>query len=577
MQETKSGAQIVWESLLQEGVEVFFGIPGGATIPIFDALAKYEYPIHHVLSTHEQGAAHMADGYARATGKVGVCMATSGPGATNLITGLTNAYMDSSPVVAITGQVPTSLLGRDGFQEADVQGITMPVTKHNYLVTDIADLASALKEAFFIARTGRPGPVLVDICKDVQQAEIAFEYPQTPDLPGYNPVLTAADPEDIARAASLLNDSERPVIIAGHGVILAQAEDELRILAEKANIPVATSLLGVSAIPQTHPLSIGWGGMHGEAYTNYAIQESDVILVVGARLDDRLTGVFSTFASKARILHIDLDPSEVGKNVHIDTALVGDALLTLQQLRPLINPNEHPTWLKQIAEWREDTDKRDLLAQETDELVPPFIIRQIWHLTNDGECTVVTDVGQHQMWEAQYFFHTRKRSLITSGGLGTMGFGLPAAIGAQKGRPEENVWLVAGDGGFQMTMSELSTVVKEGLPIKIAIIDNGHLGMVRQWQELFHNKRYSGTPLLNPDFIKIADAYGIPGLVVKHKGDVESAIKQAQAHPGPFLIDFHVAHFANVFPMVGPGMSNVDMIRRPATSKPNEEQEGEAS
>ena len=576
MQETKSGAQIVWESLLQEGVEVVFGIPGGATIPIYDALAKHEYPIRHVLATHEQGASHMADGYARATGKVGVCMATSGPGATNLVTGLANAYLDSSPMVAITGQVPTSLLGRDAFQEADVHGVSMPVTKHNYLVTDIAELPMVMKEAFFIARTGRPGPVLVDICKDVQQAEMVYEVPEALDLPGYKPVLTAADPQDIERAADLLNQAERPVIVAGHGLMLAQAEDELTKLAEKTNIPVATTLLGVGAFPQTHHLSIGWGGMHGEAFTNYAIQESDVILVVGARMDDRLTGVFTTFASKARVLHIDLDPAEVGKNIHIDTALVGDALLTLQQMLPLIRSNEHPAWLNQIEEWRSETDKRDLLAQETDDLVPPFIIRELWYATNEGDCTVVTDVGQHQMWEAQYFFHTKKRSLITSGGLGTMGFGLPAAIGAQMGLPEEPIWLVAGDGGFQMTMAELSTVAKENLPIKIVIINNGHLGMVRQWQELFHSKRYSGTPLHNPDFVKIADAYGIPAVVVKATEDVTDAIKQAKAHQGPFLIEFQVAHFANVFPMVAPGKSNVDMIRRPVTLDPNEEYEREA-
>ncbi len=575
MQERKSGAQIVWESLLHEGVEVVFGIPGGSTIPIYDALAKYDYPIRHVLTTHEQGAAHMADGYARATGKVGVCLATSGPGATNLVTGLATAHMDSSPVVAITGQVPTSLLGRDAFQEADVHGVTMPVTKHNYLVTDIAELPGILREAFFIARTGRPGPVLVDICKDVQQAEMDYEIPETMDLPGYNPVLTAAPEDDLERAAHLLNHAEKPVIVAGHGVMLARAETELQRLAEKANIPVASSLLGVGAIPQTHPLSIGWGGMHGEAYTNYAMQESDVILVVGARLDDRLTGVVSSFASKAQIIHIDLDPAEVGKNLRIDTPLVGDALLTLRALLPLVEAKEHPAWLAQIRDWRNDTDQRDLLAQETDELVPPFIVRELWHVTNEGECTIVTDVGQHQMWEAQYFLHTRRRSLITSGGLGTMGFGLPAAIGAQMGMPDELIWVIAGDGGFQMTMPELSTVAKEGLPLKICIFNNGHLGMVRQWQELFHNRRYAGTPLHNPDFVKIADAYGIPALMVNNKADVDAALKKAQAHDGPFLIEFQVAHFANVFPMVAPGKSNVDMIRRPITLNGSEDDEGE--
>ena len=563
MREKKIGAQIVWESLLHEGVEVVFGLPGGAILPVYDALAKYEYPIRHVLVTHEQGAAHMADGYARATGRVGVCMATSGPGATNLITGLATANMDSSPVVAITGQVSTALLGRDGFQEADIQGISLPVTKHNYLVTDIHDLPDALKEAFYIARTGRPGPVLVDICKDVQQVDMEVEYPTDVNLPGYNPTLSAANPEAIARAGRLINEAERPLIVAGRGVAIARAEAELRQLAEKANIPVATSLLGISTFPETHPLSIGMGGMHGEAFTNFALQECDVLVAIGARLDDRLTGAFSTFAPKARIVHIDMDASEVGKNMIIDTPVVGDALLTLRALLALVEFNEHPTWLAQIAEWKQDTDQRDLLAQETDELVPPFIMRQLWHATREGDCTVVSDVGQHQMWEAQYFSHTKQRSLITSGGLGTMGFALPAAIGVQMGRPDEEVWVVAGDGGFQMTMPELSTVAAERLPLRIAIINNGYLGMVRQWQDVFYDKRYSSTPLFNPNFVKIADAYGIPALAVNRKQDVEAAIRKAQAQRGPFLIEFQVEPFANVFPMVAPGKSNADMIRRP--------------
>jgi acetolactate synthase-1/2/3 large subunit len=563
MSEKKNGAQIVWESLMREKVEVVFGLPGGATLPIYDALAKYQYPIRHVLVTHEQGAAHMADGYARATGRVGVCLATSGPGATNLITGLATAFMDSSAVVAITGQVSTSLLGRDGFQEADVQGVSLPVTKHNYLVTRIHELPDALKEAFYIASTGRPGPVLVDICKDVQQAEMEVEYPTSVHLPGYNPTLDAADPASVARTARLINQAERPLIITGHGVSIAHAEAELRQLAEKASIPVASSLLGISSFPELHPLSIGMGGMHGEAFTNFAIQECDVLVAIGARLDDRLTGAFSTFASKAKIVHIDLDPAEVGKNMTIDTPVIGDALLTLRALLPLIEPNEHPAWLAQIAEWKADTDQRDVLAQETDDLVPPFILRQLWHLTNDGDCTVVTDVGQHQMWEAQYFFHTKPHSLVTSGGLGTMGFGLPAAIGVQMGLPDEEVWVVAGDGGFQMTMPELSTVVAERLPIKIAIINNGYLGMVRQWQDIFYDQRYAGTPLYNPNFVKIADAYDIPAVAVNRKEDVEAAIQRARAHHGPFLIEFKVEPFANVFPMVAPGKSNADMIRRP--------------
>jgi acetolactate synthase-1/2/3 large subunit len=572
MSPKRNGAQIVWESLVREGVDVVFGLPGGATLPIYDALAKHNYPIRHVLVTHEQGAAHMADGYARISGRVGVCMATSGPGATNLVTGLATAYMDSSPVVAITGQVSTSLLGRDGFQEADMQGVSLPVTKHNYLVTKVHELPEVLKEAFYIASTGRPGPVLVDICKDAQQAETDCEYPTTVNLPGYHPALSAADPAAVARAARLLNEADRPVMIVGHGVLIANAMAEARQLAEKASLPVASSLLGIGAMPATHPLYMGMGGMHGEAYTNYAIQEADVLLAVGARLDDRLTGAFSSFAPKAKIIHIDLDPSEVGKTVKIDTAVIGDALLTLRSLLPLVEPKEHPAWLAQIAEWRGDTDRRDVLAREADDLVPPFIMRQLWYLTDEGNCTVVTDVGQHQMWEAQYFPHIKPGSLITSGGLGTMGFALPAAIGAQMAKPDEEIWVVAGDGGFQMTMPELSTVAAEKLPIKIAIINNGYLGMVRQWQDIFYEQRYSGTPLFNPDFVKIADAYGIPAISVNQKVGVDDAIRQARAHRGPFLINFKVDPFTNVYPMVAPGRSNADMIRRPMPEMLNAEE-----
>jgi acetolactate synthase-1/2/3 large subunit len=562
MSELKTGGQIIWESLIHEGVDVVFGLPGGAILPTYDDLYKYDYPIHHVLVTHEQGAAHMADGYARATGKTGVCIATSGPGATNLITGLATAYMDSTPVVAITGQVSVSLLGRDGFQEADIRAISMPVTKHNYLITDIKDLPAALKEAFYIARSGRPGPVLVDVCKDVQQATMEFSYPNEISLPGYRPHILAPEPELIQRVAQLINEAQRPVIIAGQGISMAHAEAELRQLAEKANIPVATSLLGVGTFPSTHPLSISWGGMHGEAYCNYALQECDVLFAIGARLDDRLTGAFSTFAPKARIIHVDLDPAEMGKNLIIDTPVVADALLTLRALLPKVEPNEHPAWLGQINEWRSESVERDILTQETDELVAPYVMRQLWHATNQGDATIVTDVGQHQMWEAQYFNHTKPRSLLTSGGLGTMGYALPASIGAQMAKPEEEIWVVAGDGGFQMTMPELSTVMQERLPIKIAIINNGYLGMVRQWQDVFYNKRYVGTPLYNPDFVKIAEAYGIPGRAVTSKEDVYEAIRQAQNTDGPFLLDFQVEEFTNVYPMVAPGKSNADMIRR---------------
>ena len=563
MSELKTGGQIIWESLMKEGVEVVFGLPGGAILPAYDDLMKYEYPVHHVLVTHEQGASHMADGYARATGRVAVCIATSGPGATNLTTGLGTAFMDSVPMVAITGQVPNSLLGRDGFQEADVQGISIPVTKHNYLITDIKDLASAIKEAFYIARTGRPGPVLVDIAKDVLQASTEYEYPETVYLPGYKPNLHAPDPASVTHAAKLLNEAKKPLIVSGQGVSIAKAENELRELAEKANIPVATSLLGIGTFPATHPLAIACGGMHGEAFTNYAMQDCDVMFAVGARLDDRLTGAFDLFAPNAKIIHVDIDPSEMGKNITIDTPVIGDALLTLRELLPQVEATEHPAWLAQIREWKEETSDRDILTQETDELIAPYVIQQMWHATNEGDAVIVSDVGQHQMWEAQYFYHTKPRSLLTSGGAGTMGYALPAAIGAQMGRPDEEIWVVAGDGGFQMTMVELSTVMQERLPIKIAIINNGFLGMVRQWQDVFYNKRHSGTPLYNPDFVKLAEAYGIPAISVTKKEDAYAAIKKAQEHDGPFLIDFQVEEFTNVYPMVTPGKSNVDMIRRP--------------
>lgn len=566
MSELKTGGQIIWESLLAEGVEVVFGLPGGAILPTYDDLAKYEYPIHHVLVTHEQGASHMADGYARATGKVGVCIATSGPGATNLITGLATAYMDSTPIVAITGQVPNSLLGRDGFQESDVQGVSLPVTKHNYLITDIKDLAMAIKEAFYIASTGRPGPVLVDVCKDVQQATTEFEYPKSIHLPGYNPNINAPEPSSVKRAAELLNGAERPLIVSGQGVTIARAEKELRELAEKANIPVATSLLGIGTFPSTHPLSISWGGMHGEAYCNYALQDCDVLFAIGARLDDRLTGAFDTFAPKAKIIHADIDPAEMGKNLTIDTPVVGDGLLILKALLPQVDANEHPAWLAQIEEWKSDTSYRDILTHETDELNAPYVLRALWHETEEGDATIVTDVGQHQMWEAQYYQHTKPRSLLTSGGLGTMGYALPAAIGAQMGNPDEEVWVVAGDGGFQMTMVELSTIMQENLPVKIAIINNGYLGMVRQWQDVFYNKRHSGTPLFNPDFVKLADAYGMKARCVKNKEDAIEAIREAQAYDGPFLLEFQVEEFTNVYPMVAPGKSNADMIRRPANT-----------
>lgn len=554
-----TGAQMVWESLVREGVDTVFGISGGTVIHLYDALP--DYPIRHILMRHEQAAAHAADGYARASGKVGVCLATSGPGATNLVTGIATAMMDSSPIVAITGQVATPFIGKDAFQEVDITGITQPITKHNYLVTDLAELPQALREAFYLARSGRPGPVLVDIAKDVQAASGEYVYPGEPSLPGYRPTL-AGNPRQIAQAAALVNAAQQPVVLAGRGVILAGAEQSLRELAERAGIPVATTLLGIGALPESHPLSLGMAGMHGEAYTNLAIQEADLLIAIGARFDDRVTGAVPRFAPKAKIVHIDIDPAEIGKNVAADLPIVGDAEQVLRALLRSVEPATHPAWLRRIEEWRAQTAERDILAQPPERLVPQYVVRALCEETR-GQALMVSDVGQNQMWEAQYYMHDRPRGLISSGGLGTMGFALPAAIGAQLAQPEATVWVTVGDGGFQMNLQELATIVQERLPIKIAILNNGFLGMVRQWQELFFGRRYSGSPLLGPDFVKVAEAYGIPGLRVTEPEQVAPAIAEAMAQPGPALIDFRIAEEENVYPMVEPGAALSEMIRRP--------------
>ncbi len=555
----RTGAQIVWESLIREGVDTVFGISGGAVIHLYHALP--DYPIHHVLMRHEQAAAHAADGYARATGRVGVCVATSGPGATNLVTGIATAYMDSSPIVAITGQVAAAMIGTDAFQEADITGITLPITKHNYLVTDIEDLPTVMKEAFHIARTGRPGPVLIDIAKNVQAASTDFEYPEQVNLPGFRPTLVG-NMRQVKQAAQLINQSHRPLIIAGQGVTLANAQAELRQLAEKARIPVVTTLLGKSSLPETHPLCLGMAGMHGEAYANQALQRTDLVIGLGTRFDDRLTGSVETFAPEAKIIHVDVDPAEIGKNVPADLPVVGDVKNILEALLPLVEEKTHPNWHREIEGWQKESARRDILGQESDALVPQYVVHQIWHAT-DGQAIVVSDVGQNQMWEAQYYRHKKPRSLISSGGLGTMGFALPAAIGAKLGRADEPVWVTAGDGGFQMNIQELATIQQERLPLKIAILNNGFLGMVRQWQELFFERRYSGTPLLGPDFAKVAEAYGIPGFTVTEKAQVIPTIEKALNVDGPALIDFHVEQEENVFPMVAPGGSIGDMLRRP--------------
>jgi len=554
-----NGAQIVWECLTREGVDTVFGITGGAVIPLFHELPKY--PIRLITMRHEQAAAHAADGYARATGKVGVCIATSGPGATNLVTGIATAQMDSSPIVAITGQVASPALGTDAFQEVDTTGITLPITKHNYLITDVKELARSVREAFYIARTGHPGAVLLDITKDCQMAEAEFTYPDRVYLPGYRP-HTRGNARQIRQAADMINQAERPLVIAGRGIIIADAGRELCQLVEKAQIPVVTTLLGKSAIRETHPLCLGMGGMHGEAFTNLAIQDADLIIAIGSRFDDRLTSTADSFAPKAQIIHIDIDPAEIGKRIRVDLPIVGDARLVLKELVPLVQPARHPEWLAQIDAWRQDTMRYDILNQETDELIPQYVVRNIWEATQ-GQALMVSDVGQNQMWEAQYYYHERPGGLISSGGLGTMGFALPAAIGASIGRPECPVWVIAGDGGFQMTFQELATIIQEGLAIKIAILNNGFLGMVRQWQELFFDRNYTGAPIIGPDFVKLADAYGIPGIRVTEKSQVASAIQQAIETKGPILIDFQIEREHNVFPIVPVGQPIHKMLRRP--------------
>ncbi len=561
----RTGAQMVWEILRREGVQILFGSPGGAILPIYDALV--DYPIHHVLVRHEENAALAADGYARATGKVGVCMATSGPGAMNLVTGLACAMLDSSPVVAITGQVTSHLVGSDAFQEIDVTGVTLPITKHNYLVNRVEELPRVMKEAFYIARSGRPGPVLIDICKDAQMASTGFEYPETIELPGYRPVLRGPE-EQIRQAAAYINAAERPVILAGHGIILSGANDELRELAERGNIPVSTTLLGIGGLQESHPLNLRMMGMHGQAYANMAIQEADLLIALGMRFDDRVTGNLKSYAPRAEVIHVDIDPVEIGKNVRADVGIVGDAKQVLRQILPFIEHRYRSAWFAQIERWRGDAGARDILNQGLlkDMLLAPYVVHEIWRGTG-GDITVVSDVGQNQMWEAQYFQHDRQNQLITSGGLGSMGFAVPAAIGTKFGRPDDEVWAVVGDGGFQMSIPELATVVQEKLPLKIAVINNGCLGMVRQWQELLHDRRYSEIRIAGPDLVKLADAYGIKGQRVRRPDDVAEAIRAARQCPGPVLTEFVVEPEINVFPMVQPGKGLHEMLRRPMPSR----------
>jgi acetolactate synthase-1/2/3 large subunit len=564
----KTGAEILWECLTREGVDVVFGYPGGANMPIYDAMLSY--PVHHVLVRHEQGAAHMADGYARASGKVGVAMATSGPGATNLVTGIATAMMDSSPIVCITGQVAASLIGGDAFQETDVTGITLPVTKHNYLVTRADEIAEVVAEAFYIARSGRPGPVLIDICKNAQIETTEYKVPSDVKLLGYQPP-SHAPKADLEKAVSLLERAKRPVILCGHGVMMSGAEDVLQHFAVKTNTPVAMTLLGLGAFPASHELSLGMMGMHGEAHCNLAIQNADLLLAFGMRFDDRVTGTLSTYAPGAKKIHIDIDPSEIHKNVKVDVPLVGDLKTVVTDLVPMVDEYEHEEWMEQIKEWKAEGDARSIMSWPEDgKLHVSHLVQSLWEAT-EGGAIVTTDVGQHQMWVAQYYFMEKPKRWLSSGGAGTMGFGLPSAIGAWFAYKNEEVWTVVGDGGFQMTQAELSTAVQEGANVKIAIMNNGYLGMVRQWQEFFFEKRYVATPITSPDFVKLAEAHGVPARRVIKPEDVQEAIAFARETPGPVLLEFQVEKEEAVFPMVPAGAALDQMLRRPVRTAEIEE------
>ena len=559
-----TGSQILLESLKREGVDTLFGYPGGAVINIYDDL--FDSEIRHVLTRHEQAAVHAADGYARCTGKVGVALATSGPGATNTVTGIATAYMDSIPLVVITGQVPTPLIGNDAFQEADMCGITRPCTKHNFLIKDIRDLARTVKEAFYIARTGRPGPVLIDLPKDVQVATHAFSYPDKVNLRGYKPTYSG-NIRQIEKAAGLILQARKPVLYIGGGINLSAANDELLKLAELAQIPVATTLMAMSAFPQGHPLALGMLGMHGTFYANMSVTDCDLLIAVGARFDDRVTGRIDSFAEQAKVIHVDIDPTSIRKNVEVDLPIVGDLKDVLgkmfgtlqkkpEQLEQLIERTGE--WRAMIASWK---DKHPMAYRPSKSVIKPqLVIEKLRELTED-DAIITTEVGQHQMWAAQFFQFTRPRTFLTSGGLGTMGFGLPAALGAQVAYPDRQVIDISGDGSFQMNSQELATLVQYQLPVKIAILNNNYLGMVRQWQQMFFDKRYSQTPLEVPiDFIKLAEAYGATGLQATRVDDVEDTIRQALETPGPVLMNFKVSREENVLPMVPAGKAIHEMV-----------------
>lgn len=547
-----TGAEMVMEAYVREGVDTIFGYPGGANLPLYDVLPKYPQ-IKHYLVKHEQSAAHAADAYARVKNAAGVCYGTSGPGATNLVTGIANAFMDSVPLVCVTGQVITPLIGRDGFQEADIVGITIPITKHNELVLDVNEIPRAMQEAFYIATTGRPGPVLVDIPRDVLQQRGTFDWKDKVQLRGYRPNGTHIDESELEKAIDLIEQAERPVILAGHGVILGNAFNELLEFAEKSSIPVITTLLGISGFPGTHPLNLGMPGMHGMYWNNRAINEADLLIGVGMRFDDRVTGRLKDFAPKAKVIHLEIDPAEIGKNVRPAATLQGNVKHTLAALSKALKPGqEHREWRAWIDDMR--AKHPSIVIRETDEVLPQYVIDSIYRATK-GDCYVVTGVGQHQMWAAQHFWYDKPNSFITSGGLGTMGFEVPAAMGVQVAAPNDTVWSICGDGGFQMTLQELATIAEYDWPIKFAIVNNNNLGMVRQWQELFYQNNIVSTPLKNPDFVKLAEAFGVKGLRAEKKEQVESVIQEAMDHPGPVVVDFQVRYGENVYPMVPPGAS----------------------
>jgi acetolactate synthase-1/2/3 large subunit len=576
----KTGSQIVCESLLAEGVEIFFGYPGGTVLPLYDTLPQYP-KLKHILTRHEQGAAMMADGYARATGKVGVCLATSGPGATNLVTGIANAYLDSVPMVIITGQVSTHLLGTDAFQEIDTTGITQPITKHNYLVTEIEDLATTIKEAFHIARTGRPGPVLIDIPVDIFKDLSEYTYPENVDLPGFKPSFFG-NQKQVKEVLNYLKNKKRPVIIAGHGVHIAHAYQELAEFVKKTNIPVVNTLLGLSNFVDNEKMYCGMLGMHGTAPANFAVHHSDLVIAIGIRFDDRITGKLEEFSKDTQFIQIDIDPAEIGKNVKINLPIVGDIKNVLQELNKIIEQKfEYPEWLEQIQKWKKDFPMEKFAQQQIEQykklycekcdqgkdqkqpcyrkLFAPQVIKLLSDQTK-GEAIIATDVGQNQMWTAQYFKFKKPNSLISSGGLGTMGFGLPSAIGAKVALPDQEVWAIVGDGGFQMNIQELGTIMAYGIDVKIAVLNNSYLGMVRQWQDMFYDKNFVDVYMQNPDFVKLAQSYNIKAVRVKTEKEAESAIKKARKAKGPFLIEFMINPVKNIFPMVPVGTALKDQL-----------------